>query len=82
MLSGNREKFQVDLRRLQNGLEKLAQAKQMVNTMQVELGSLGPQIEYKQQLTEKLLQQLIKDTSAVNDVSSAHASLCMSSRIF
>ena len=69
MLEKNKNDFNSDLRRLHNGLHKLAEAKSLVNIMQEELVGLGPKIEQKSRDTDRLMIQLKKDTEAVNEVS-------------
>jgi dynein heavy chain len=56
------------LRRLETGLRQLSDANELVGVMKDELVTLGPQIEIKEKETEKLMEKLVKDQAAVNEV--------------
>lgn len=50
------------------GLQKLSDANELVAVMKEELITLGPQIEVKAKETEELMEKLVKDQEAVNEV--------------
>ncbi|KAK3576323.1 hypothetical protein CHS0354_039732 [Potamilus streckersoni] len=68
LLKENKTVFMDNKNRLLNGLFRLSEANTFVATMKEELVTLGPKIEEKQKDTEVLLEQLQKDTEAVNQV--------------
>ncbi|KAL3873017.1 hypothetical protein ACJMK2_036179 [Sinanodonta woodiana] len=68
LLKENKTVFMDNKNRLLNGLFRLSEANTFVATMKEELVTLGPKIEEKQKDTEILLDQLQKDTEAVNQV--------------
>ncbi len=60
--------LQKNLTRFKNGLEKLSQANDLIAILKEELVTLGPKIEMKAKQTEDLMEKLIKDKAAVNEV--------------
>ncbi|XP_067943512.1 dynein axonemal heavy chain 6-like [Watersipora subatra] len=68
MLNENNANFQKNRQRLINGLAKLSEANSLVGVMQEELVNIGPKIEEKAKETESLMEQLVKDEEAVDQV--------------